>query len=54
MSTRGIYDRKGEMFGYMDQEIVYDLDGNRIGVVHGKLVHDVNDAPMWLLDGAAI
>jgi len=54
MSTRGIYNREGELFGYLEGTRTYDLDGNLTGEVRGHTVYDLNDERHWVIDGDAL
>ncbi len=54
MSTRGISNRDGEVFGYLQGNRIYDLQGQQTGVVQGQVVYDLEGARQWLLDGDAL
>jgi hypothetical protein len=54
MSTRGMYDRGGELFGYLEVTRVYDLDGQQIGELRGRVIYDQEDERRWLVDGDAL
>ena len=54
MLRRGIYDRDGEIFGYLDGERIYDLNGNQTGIGRGQVVYDLEENRRWLLDGDAL
>ena len=54
MSTRGIYDRDGEVFGYLDGTRVYDLDSRQIGELRGRAIYDLNDERRWLVESDAL
>jgi hypothetical protein len=48
---RGIYDRNGELFAYLDGDRVYDLDGAQIGYRRGQAIYTMAGEPMWTLEG---
>jgi hypothetical protein len=54
MSTRGLYDRSGEVFAYLDGTRVYDLDSRQIGELRGQVIYDLDDERHWLVDGDAL
>ncbi len=54
MSTRGISNRDGEVFGYLEGNRIYDLQGQQTGVVQGQVVYDLDGGRQWLLDGDAL
>ena len=54
MSTRGLYDRSGEVFGYLDGTRVFDLDSRQIGELRGRVIYDLDDERRWLVDGDAL
>jgi hypothetical protein len=54
MSTRGIYDRDGELFGYIDGQHIYNLSGQRTGTLRGQVIYDLDDDRRWLLDRDAL
>lgn len=54
MTIRGLYDRDGEAFGYLDGDKVYDLDGNLTGLLEGRVVYDLAENRKWLIDGDAL
>ncbi|WP_119068058.1 4-fold beta flower protein [Aggregatilinea lenta] len=54
MSTRGISNRDGEVFGYLAGKQVYDLQGEKTGVLDGRVVYDLDGGRQWLLDGDAL
>jgi hypothetical protein len=51
VDTRGIYDKNGELFGYLIGKAVYDLDDNQQGVVRNGIVVDMNGSEMWRIKG---
>ncbi|MBN1201907.1 MAG: hypothetical protein JXJ20_08645 [Anaerolineae bacterium] len=54
MSTRGIYNRAGEPFGYLEGSRTYDLNGNQTGVVREQVIYDMDGNRRWQLDGDAV
>ncbi len=54
MTTRGICNRDGEVFGYLAGKQIYDLKGEKTGVLDGRVVYDLNGGRQWLLDGDAL
>ena len=54
MSSRGLYDRSGEVFGYLDGTRVFDLDSRQIGELRGRVIYDLEDERRWLVDGDAL
>ncbi len=54
MTTRGIYNRDGEVFGYLQGSRTYDLEGNQTGTVHGQIVYDLDGKRRWLIHRDAL
>jgi hypothetical protein len=54
MSARGIYNKDGEVVGYLKHERTYDPDGNQTGWVRGRTVYDLDDERHWLLEADAV
>ncbi|MBI5957608.1 MAG: hypothetical protein HY866_02665 [Chloroflexi bacterium] len=54
MSTRGMYDRDGELFGYIDGVRVYNRQGDLIGEMRGQAIYDLQEERRWLLDRDAL
>lgn len=54
MTTRGIYSRDGELFGYMVGSAVYDLDDNQVGSLRGDVIYDRDEQPRWVLRGDGV
>lgn len=51
MDSRGIYDKNGELFGYLVGKALYDLDDNQQGVLREGKVIDMNGKEMWVVKG---
>lgn len=51
MSTRGIYDTQGELFGYIEGSLVYTLDGEQVGRVRQSEIVNLENERMWLIRG---
>lgn len=51
---RGIVDRKGEQFAYLQGKTVYTLDGEPTGHVEGEFIIDLAGNRMWRLVGDGI
>jgi len=51
---RGIVDRKGEQFAYLQGKKVYTLDGEPTGSVEGEFIIDLAGNRMWRLVGDGI
>ncbi len=48
---QGIYDRKGELFAYLEGNRICDLDGVQIGVRRGQVIYNTDDDKMWTIEG---
>ena len=51
---RGMYNRDGELFGYLQGSRIYDLDGVQTGVVRGRVIFDMNGDRRLRIDGDAL
>ena len=55
MARQGIYDTRGELFGYVDGDRVYDLNGDLLGEIRraGKrrAVYALGGEKVWNLSG---
>jgi hypothetical protein len=51
---RGLIDRKGEQFAYLQAETVYTLDGEATGRLKGDFVVDIVGNRMWRVIGDGI
>ncbi|MBN1680303.1 MAG: hypothetical protein JW966_08415 [Anaerolineae bacterium] len=54
MTTRGIYNRDGDVFGYVEGIRTYDLNGKQTGVVRDQVIYDTDGNAHWRLSGDAI
>jgi len=51
---RGIVDRKGEQFAYVENGVVFTMEGEPSGKIEGRAVVDLAGAPVWRIIGDAI
>lgn len=54
MSRRGLYDRSGELLGYLEGTRVYNAQGDRIGDRVGQVIVDQDGERRWLIDRDAL
>lgn len=54
MSTRGIFDRNGEVLGYLAGNRLYDNQDNESGELRGSVILDLNGERRWLVDRDAL
>jgi len=54
MKTRGFYDRKGELFGYIEGNTVYTLDGDVTGRIVGDLIVDTAGNSIWRIESDGV
>ncbi|NDJ77721.1 MAG: hypothetical protein GYB65_15825 [Chloroflexi bacterium] len=54
MNTRGIYDRDGEVFGYVAGNQVFTLEGVLTGVIRDRVIYDLENERRWQIDGDAL
>jgi hypothetical protein len=47
MSYRGLYDRKGELFAYMEGSTLFTLEGEMTGRLEGKYIVDTAGNRVW-------
>lgn len=50
MSTRGVYNRDGEAFGYLVGDQLYDLNSKPVGTRRERTIYDLDGEPRWLID----
>lgn len=51
---RGLIDRKGELFAYLEHDILYTLDGQRSGRIQGSFVIDLAGNRVWRIVGDGV
>ena len=51
MTARGIYDKNGELFGYLDGSEVYDLNDTRTGFFRDGAIYAENGEIQWIVRG---
>jgi hypothetical protein len=49
MQHRGLHDRKGELFAYLDGDVLYTLDGEITGRMVGNFIVDTAGNRVWRL-----
>jgi hypothetical protein len=54
MSYRGLIDRKGEQFAYLQGSVLYTLEGEATGRLEDNYVVDTAGNRMWLVVGDAV
>lgn len=54
MEQRGLIDRKGELFAYLEGGVVYTLDGDPTGRLEGDYVVDMVGNRVWRIDGDGV
>lgn len=54
MKYRGLVDRKGELFAYVQGDQMYTLDYELTGRVEGDFVVDLGGKPVWRLFGDGV
>ena len=51
---RGLIDRKGEQFAYLEGVVLYTLEGQPTGRLEGEFIVDLDGNPMWRVVGDAV
>ena len=51
---RGLIDRKGEQFAYLQGNVLYTLDGEPTGRREGEFIVDMAGKRMWRIVGDAV
>ena len=54
MKSRGMYDRKGELFGYLVGTEIFDLDDTQKGYVRDGVIYAMNDERQFVIRGDAL
>jgi YD repeat-containing protein len=58
VARQGIYDTQGELFGYVDDDRVYNLDGALVGEIRRqkkrRAVYSLDGEKVWNLSGDGI
>jgi hypothetical protein len=54
MSYRGLIDRKGELFAYLDGTTLYTLEGEATGRWEGDFIIDMAGNQMWRIVGDGV
>ncbi|MEJ2749986.1 MAG: hypothetical protein P8183_19080 [Anaerolineae bacterium] len=51
---RGLIDRKGEQFAYLQGSVLYTLEGEATGRREGEFIVDLSGKQMWRIVGDAV
>ena len=51
---RGLIDRKGEQFAYLQGSVLYTLEGGATGRREGEFIVDLSGKQMWRIVGDAV
>lgn len=51
---RGLIDRKGEQFAYIDGNVLYTMDNEPTGRIEGNFIFDLAGNRMWRLMGDGV
>jgi hypothetical protein len=54
MKTRGLLDRKGELFAYLEGNILFTLDGEATGRLEGEFIIDMVGNRIWRVEGDGV
>lgn len=54
MTTRGLFDRKGELFAYLRGNLLYTLDDELTGRLEDGYIVDTAGNRVWRVDGDAL
>jgi hypothetical protein len=51
---RSLTDKKGEQFGYLENNVLYDMDGVATGTLKGNFIVDMIGNPIWRVVGDGV
>lgn len=51
---RGIVDKKGEQFAYIEGDVLYTIEGERAGTVGENFVYDLAGNKIWRVVGHGV
>jgi hypothetical protein len=51
---RGLIDRKGEQFAYLQGSVLYTLEGEPTGQLEGEYIVDLSGKRIWRIVGDAV
>lgn len=51
---RGLIDRKGEQFAYLQSGVLYTLEGEATGRLEGEFIVDLSGKRVWRIVGDAV
>lgn len=51
MTKQGIYDKHGELFGFLINGIVYDINEEQTGYLKDDVIYANNDEKQWIVRG---
>ncbi len=51
MTSRGIYHRDGELFGYLVGSAVFDLNDTQTGYLRDGIIYSAHGQEQWILRG---
>lgn len=54
MKNRGLVDKKGELFAYVQGDQVFTLEYELTGRIQGDFIVDLADNPVWRLFGDGV
>jgi hypothetical protein len=54
MKSQGLVDRKGELFAYLEGNVLYTLEGDATGRLEGTYIVDMAGSRVWRVEGDGI
>lgn len=51
MQTRGLHDKNGELFGFLEGSILYTLEGEATGRLENEYIVDMAGNRIWRVSG---
>jgi hypothetical protein len=54
MRTRGLLDRKGELFAYLEGDVLYTLESEATGRLEAGFIIDMVGNKIWRIEGDAV
>jgi hypothetical protein len=54
MKGQGLHDRKGELFAYLEGNVLYSLEGEATGRREGEYIVDMAGNRIWRVEGDGV
>ena len=54
ITTRGMFNKDGELFGYLEGTTIFDLDDNQVGTIRDGVAYAQGGRAQWIIQDDGI